>query len=296
MAGAADIGTGGGTGTGAPVLRWQLGRLALGLLAVTVASGIALAPFWSPAAPRASTEALAGGLPWGWWLRGIHAHAALGFLLATLGHLLEALFRGAWTRVTPAAWWRAVLLVPLAFGAMVGGFAMRGDGPAVAALAVWRGVLETVPLAGGPLATMVLGPEGGDLGTVALHHAGTFTLLAWLLSVEHGRRTWPDAPALALSALAAGAVAGLFPPGLDGPATAPTGTLTGPWYLWGLQGLLIDLPAWTAWALPLAGLLLLGAQAHLGSRGRRWTGAALLALAAAWMAASVRLLLAGGAG
>ena len=269
-----------------------LGRLTFGLLAVAVLSGLAVAPFWSAARPLESLETLNGATPWGFWLRGVHALSAWGFLLGTLGHLVEVLWKRAEARLSPAVWWRSVALVPVAVLALLGGFLMRGDAEAQAALAVWREVSASFPLAGRTLGALLLGVPGSDLAPVALHHAGTFTLLAWLLTAEHGKALAPDLRSTVLAALGSFAAAGLLPVPL-GPATPAAGApLIGPWYLLGLQEALVHLPVAAGWLLPLLLLLALGLTRHAEGRAR----AALLAFAAVWGAGwvvlSLRLLLA----
>lgn len=269
-----------------------LGRLTFGLLAVAVLSGLALAPFWSAARPLESLEALNGATPWGFYLRAVHALSAWGFLAGTLAHLVEVLARKSERKLPRAVWWRSVLLLPLAVLALLGGFLMRGDAEAEAALSVAREIAASVPLAGRGLGALFFGVPGGDLAAVALHHAGTFTLLAWLLTAEHGRALAPDLRSTVLAALGSFAAAGVVPVAL-GPAVAPDGALLlGPWYLLGLQGMLLHLPAATGWLLPLALVAAIGATRHLEGRAR----SALLAFVAAWGAAflafTVRLLLA----
>lgn len=268
-----------------------LGRLTFGLLAVAVLSGLALAPFWSAARPLESLEALNGATPWGFFLRAVHALSSWGFLAGTLAHLVEVLARGSERKLPPAVWWRSVLLLPVAVLALLGGFLMRGDAEAEAALAVAREIAASVPLLGRGLSALLLGAPGSDLSALALHHAGTFTLLAWLLTAEHGRALAPDLRSTVLATIGSFAAAGVVPVAL-GPAAAPEGgLLLGPWYLLGLQGALLHLPAAAGWLLPLALLLAVGATRHLEGRAR----AALLAFAAAWGAAylafTVRLLL-----
>lgn len=269
-----------------------LGRLTYGLLVVAVLSGLAIVPFWSAARPLESLETLNGATPWGFWLRGVHALSAWGFLAGTLAHLVEVLWKQTDRRLSPAVWWRSVALLPVAVLALLGGFLMRGDAEAQAALAVWREVSASVPLAGRALASLLLGVPGSDLAPVALHHAGTFTLLAWLLTAEHGKTLAPDLRSIVLAALGSFAAAGLLPVSL-GPAVAPAGALLlGPWYLLGLQGALLHLPAAAGWLLPLGLLAAVGLVRHADGRART----ALLALSAAWsagyLAFTLRLLLA----
>ncbi len=269
-----------------------LGRVTFGLLAVALLSGLALAPFWSAGRALESLETLNGATPWGFFLRGLHAFSAWGFLLGSLAHLVEVLWKRTERRLRPAVWWRSVALLPVAVLALLGGFLMRGDAEAQAALAVWREVSSSVPIAGRALAALLLGLPGSDLAPVALHHAGTFTLLAWLLTAEHGGTLLPDLRSTVLAALGSFAAAGLFPVSL-GPPLAPDGALLlGPWFLLGLQGALLDLPVAAGWLLPLGLVLAVGLVRHVDGRAR----AALLALATAWgagyLALTIRLLLA----
>jgi hypothetical protein len=269
-----------------------LGRLTFGLLAVAVLSGLALAPFWSAARPLESLETLNGATPWGFFLRGVHALSSWGFLAGTVAHLVEVLARGTERKLSPPVWWRSVLLLPVSILALLGGFLMRGDAEAQAALAVAREIAVSIPVLGKGLAPLLLGVPGGDLAAVALHHAGTFTLLTWLLTAEHGRALAPDLRSTVLAALGSFAAAGILPVAL-GPAAAPDGAmLLGPWYLLGLQGALLHLPVPVGWAAPCLLVLAVGAARHLEGRAR----AALLAFGAAWGAAyvafTVRMLLA----
>lgn len=269
-----------------------LGRLTFGLLAIAVLSGLALAPFWSAARPLESLEALIGATPLGFWLRGVHAFSAWGFLLGTVAHLAEVLAKRTERRLRPAVWWRSVALLPIAVLGLLGGFLMRGDAEAQAALAVFREVSVTVPLAGRALGALLLGVPSNDLAPVALHHAGTFTLLAWLLTAEHGGTPFPDLRATVLAALGSFAAAGLFPVPL-GPPVAPDGALLlGPWYLLGLQGALLDLPVAAGWLLPLAVLLAVGLVRHADGRARATLLALVLAWGAGWLAWTLRLHLA----
>jgi hypothetical protein len=273
----------------------NLGRLAFGFLAVCVASGIALTPFYSPARAFDSLERLQGGLPWGFFLRALHAFSGFGLLVATAGHLAQVLAARTERQLSAPSWWRSVLLLPLLVAALLGGFVLRADAEAAAALPVWRHIVESVPLVGAETARLVLGTAIGDLGAVALHHAGTFTLLLWLLTSAHGDRLLPDRRSVILAGLVSAALAGAVPLGLgSAPGASPASAgrlLLGPWYLLGLQGALVDLPVAIGWLGPLALVLFLGLLRHARQRVR----SLLIALAATWFAAdlafTVRLLL-----
>jgi ubiquinol-cytochrome c reductase cytochrome b subunit len=261
----------------------DFGRLAFGFLAVSVLSGLALVPFFSPAHALESLERLHGGMPWGFFLRALHAFSSFGLLVTTAVHLVQVLARRTERQLSAGSWWRSVLLLPLTILALLSGFVLRGDAAAAEALPVWSRIAETVPFLGSELQRLLLGVIPGDLGAIALHHAGTFTLLLWLITVEHGRRLVPDARALILAGLVSAALAGAVPLPLGPPPGAPPGAtaiLLGPWYLLGLQGALVDLPVPSAWLAPLLLVLLLGLVRHADGRARRL----LLVLTGAWFA------------
>jgi len=274
----------------------NLGRLAFGFLAVCVASGVALTPFYSPAHALDSLERLQGGLPWGFFFRALHTYSAFGLLLAAAGHLIQVLAARTERQLAGPEWWRSVLLLPLLVAALLGGFVLRADAEAAAALPVWRHILENVPLVGAEAARLVLGAGIGDPGAVTLHHAGAFTILLWLFTSTHGGRLLPDRRSTILAGLVSVALAGTVPLALGsapgaGPSASAGSLLLGPWYLLGLQGALVDLPVAVGWLGPLALVLLLGLLRHARERARRL----LIALAAAWIGAdlafTVRLLL-----
>ncbi len=270
----------------------NLGRLAFGFLAVCAVSGFALVPFYSPERALDSLERIQGGLPWGFLLRAIHAFSGFGLLVATIGHLLQVIASRSERQLSRGMWWLSVLLLPLAVVALLGGFVLRADPEAVAAFAVWRRILQEIPLVGTELARLTLGSLG-DLGAVALHHAGTFTILLWIFTAAHGSRTLPDRRSVILAVLISAALAGVLPLPLGSSASsgASSRLLRGPWYLLGLQGALVDLPAAVGWLGPLLLILLVGFLRDVPDRARR----VLVALMGTWVIVyigfTVRLLL-----
>ncbi len=269
---------------------FHFGRLTLGFLAVTLISGIALIPHYDPGAPLASVEAIDGGVSWGWLLRGIHGFAAHGLTILTIAHLVEVVLRRREGELATGVWWRSVLTVPLVVAAMLTGFVMRGDAEGLAALQVWRGIVGSIPLVGDGLADFLLGSGDNAMAVVALHHVGTFTLLAWWFAAEHGRRLAPDLRAAVLACLITVTLAGLAPLGL-GPAAAEPGELvTGPWYLLGLQGALLDLPPAVGWLAPLLVVVAIGGLRHYRARGRAIALTLLAAVTVIYLGFTVRLL------
>jgi hypothetical protein len=270
----------------------SLGRLAFGFLAVSLLSGVALVPFYSPTQPVDSLERLQAGLPWGFVLRALHAYASFGLLVVTAGHIAQVLYSRTESQLASAIWWRSILLLPVTVMALLSGFVLRGDAEAIAALTIWRRIVEAVPFGGPELGRLLLGANPGELGSASLHHAGTLTLLLWLLTAEHGGRLVPDSRSVVLAGLVSLALAGAVPLPLGSPpGSASAHVLLGPWYLLGLQGALVDLPVVTGWMGPLLLVGLLGLVRHGSERWRRL----MVALVGAWVVAyagfTVRLLL-----
>ena len=279
------------TGANAGPPSGGFGRLSFGFLAVSVLSGVMLVPFWTPTAAWDSLERIQGGLAWGFFLRALHAWSSFGVLVALLAHALQVILKKTESRLAAGVWWRSVLLLPVTIGALLSGFVLRGDAEAVAALSIWRRILESLPLAGPEIARLVVGSVPGDLGAAALHHAGTFTLLLWLFTAEHAGRVFPDARGAVLAGLVSAALAGALPLPLGAPPSASPPHLLGPWSLLGLQGALEVLPRAAGWVLPLSAVLLLGLVRHADGRKRRALLAALAAWAALYAFFTVRVLL-----
>jgi hypothetical protein len=268
------------------------GRIAFGFLAISVLSGVALAPFWSAERPFDSLEQITGAIPWGFFLRSLHVVSAYALLVTAVWHVVEVLARRTERQLGAGAWWLSVSLLPLAVCALLGGFVMRGDAEANAALAIWRRITESLPAVGPRLAALFLGTSPHDLGAVALHHAGSFTLLLWLLTAAHAERLAPDLRSWTLAGLVTVALAGALPIGLGhAPSAEAPHLLQGPWYLLGLQGALMNLPVFLGWSAPLALVLLLGLVRHAAGRARGALLASLLALLAADLAFTARLFL-----
>jgi hypothetical protein len=195
-------------------------------------------------------------------------------------HVLQVLAAKTERQLPAGVWWRSVVLLPVTVAALLGGFVLRGDAEAMAALSIWRRILESLPLAGAEIARLFLGTVPGDLGPAALHHAGTLTLLLWFFTAEHAGRLLPDARGTTLAALVSVALAGVVPLPLGAPPSASPAHLLGPWSLLGLQGALEVLPSWIGWIAPLELVLLLGLVRHASGTARR----VLVALIAVWAA------------
>lgn len=277
------------------------GQLLWAALTVIVLTGIPLGVVYDPATPLAAVEAIGEAVPFGWLLRATHRLAAQLFLVVLLLHTADHVLAGNHRHLRPRKWWPLVAVLALSFGAMFGGFLLRGDAEAYAAHAIAVGVTRAMPGVGSALADWLWGWPGEGLHAVYLHHLVTFTLVPWLLSIEHGRRSWAGWLVTAGVGALVVAAALAHHPG-PGAAVATGGEpLWGPWYFVGLQELLRWLPVWlAAWLLPLSGLVALGAlgwarpemaageeRPSIGFRAERVTRWALLLAGVGYAAVSL---------
>lgn len=175
------------------------------------------------------------------FVRNVHYWTAQLFLICTVLHGWDH-FRAATERRMPrGVWLRLMLAMPVMGLLLLSGFLLRGDGDAKQALRIVRELMDLVPSAGAWASTFFFG-VGEQLHVVYAHHVATTTLIVWLAIVEHARRLWPRADAMAAMGVATAAAAVIVSPGLhDGMDPV----LKGPWYFLGLQELL----HWTSWPL-----------------------------------------------
>lgn len=260
------------------------GRLALGFLAISTLSGLALIPTYDIAHPYASLEAITAGIPWAWFMRTIHWFTSQMLLVTTALHLAEVVLARHERRLDSGKWWRATSSLGLIVLALISGFLMRGDLEALSAGRIASTLFGSLPWLGERVRAFVFGGERLSMSTIALHHVGTFTVLTWIVTFEHGRRALPDARSLVLAGATAFVFAALVTLPLGpSPDEAAAETLLGPWYLLGLQGMVRDLPPLSAWLLAAAVVLSVGTL-HRFAESRRprlliltFVGALLLA-------------------
>ncbi len=256
-------------------LRWTgitLGQLAYAALAVTAITGVVLGFVYDPNEPLASTEAIQGGVAYGFLVRSVHNLAAQLFVVSLLLHLVDHLWARSYRQLSAGAWWRLVVVTALGLGAMFSGFLLRGDAEARAAQAIAASVLRVVPGIGDDLSRGLVGDPGGPLHAAYVHHLVTFTLAPWLLAIAHARRVWAGYVVTVVVFAVATAVALVYHPGLGLPPGMGRGNLWGPWYFIGVQELLRHLPV--ALVAVLASLGAAGALGALGHAGQppasRW--------------------------
>lgn len=307
-----------------------LGGVAIVLVLVAAATGALLLPAYDPAPERAhdAVWSISHEQPFGDFVRGLHWWASNLALLASALHLLRVFFRGAHRPPRHVNWLVGLALLGVLVASAYTGRLLPWDQLAYWSVTATTAALAYVPFVGEPLLRLARNGSEVGPGTLTLFHGLHVALLppmlfvlvafhAWLvrraggilLPAGSGRDGYaPVSPRLLLregtAALVALAVVSLLAAVVSAPLLAqaeprlsPNPALA-PWYLAGLQELLVHLPPLVAAVLaPIAGIAILAALPALGGgevapgtwfgsgRGRK------LALAAGAAGAVVTLIL-----
>lgn len=202
---------------------------------VAMGSGLALTLAYDINRPFDSLQVLVLSNPGGAMIRGIHYWSSQFFLVLVVVHLVDQLSSGGERMVSTGTWLRLSFLVPVTLFLMISGFILKADRAALLALQVLEGLLDTFPVGGEAVKSLLVG-RPGTICFAYFHHISTATIICLLLTLGHSNRPWPDWNSLVMILGAAMITSVFFMPGL---VLEGRGTLTrGPWFFVGLQEML----------------------------------------------------------
>lgn len=166
------------------VLRDLCAVTALAFLALLLLSGFGLMASYVPSEREAFDSVLylrkQGGVLA--LLRDLHAHLASGLVVAGALYLAAVYVRGdALSR--PRGWWAALALFGLVLFACFTGFLLPMDQEAYWGTIVRLGIIETIPLVGGPVADLLRGGASVNAATLTRFYALHAAVLPWLMLV-----------------------------------------------------------------------------------------------------------------
>ncbi len=94
---------------------YTLGSILLSLFAVQFATGFVLLVEYVPETGKAfeSTEKLMNDVPFGWFVRDVHAVASNGIVVVLLLHMFSILFTASYKKPRELTWVSGFLLLPL---------------------------------------------------------------------------------------------------------------------------------------------------------------------------------------
>lgn len=217
----------------------MLPRLFMASLYLCVGSGMLLACRYYPFGDvYRQVEELSSLIPFGAFFRGLHLYSGQVCGIMAVLHLLDHLVRGADRSCAPRQWCRLVLAALCCVAMLFTGYILVGDAQGVLAGEVLRGLVISIPVFGGYVASLVIGSGEQFFFIPYFHHCFLLPLTMAVLMHKHIREWAPSRYPLLLSYVLFGSAAFLLPL----PATQPPGvqllSVQGPWFVVGLQELL----------------------------------------------------------
>lgn len=226
------------------------GAVALASLLICAVSGIPLAIPYDVADPFESLKVMMLTNPAGVFFRNLHYWSAQFFLIFTILHFWDHLYRSTENNVKKGIWIRLVVSVFFIFFIMLSGFILKGDADSLQARLIFGSLLATIP--GGRWISLGMLGQEGDFQLLYVHHIATATIFIFLVTFEHARTVWPRMKVFLISL----GVLLIFSFFFHAPIqTHASGVVKGPWYFLGLQEIL----HWTShpWIVLLALLSLM---------------------------------------
>jgi len=224
------------------------GELALGSLQWALISGLLLIPAFNPANAFVSVSKLISAGAFGHFLHSFHSYSGDLFLIATLIHLVEYLYKRTYKTYRFNSWFFLVLLSIVSILVVFTGFLSIGSMESSSARAIFESVSRTVTGIGEYIVLFFAGPLSDNKVTTFLyiHHAATLTILTIILTYIHLRRMRSERYVLIYSLFVLSLAALVFPVVIGTPQDAVVTVVKGPWYFVGLQEMLSWMPVFMA--------------------------------------------------
>lgn len=148
---------------------WYLfGMLAIVLFFIQIVSGIFLAVFYKPDASLnaqgipiafASIEFIMREVRWGWLLRYLHSAGASAFFIIIYLHLFRGLLYGSYRKPRELVWISGIIMLAILMLAGFSGNVLPWGQMSFWSAGVLTGLIESIPLVGDLLASMLRGGE-----------------------------------------------------------------------------------------------------------------------------------------
>jgi len=156
---------------------YVFGTVLVFLLVIEAVTGAALAAFYAPSVTDAwgSVAYVQDQILLGWFVRGMHFHAASAMVIVAGLHLVQTALYGAYKKPRELVWWLGILLMVLILAWAVTGYVLRWDQAGYWANKVEVDIAASTPVAGGVVRKLALG--GNDYGNLTLTRFYTLHIL-----------------------------------------------------------------------------------------------------------------------
>jgi quinol-cytochrome oxidoreductase complex cytochrome b subunit len=172
--------------------RWWfcLGGTPAYLFVVLVVTGILLAVYYQPAPGTAyeSVRHITEGVPFGWYLRGVHRWAATLMVAAVVLHQMRVFFTGAYRKPREINWLVGMFLLVCTLLTGFTGYSLVYEQLSYWGATVGANMADSVPLVGGFMKRLLLGGEAYNARTLPrffVLHAALLPVTMTLLVAIH---------------------------------------------------------------------------------------------------------------
>jgi hypothetical protein len=208
------------------------GRVATASIILCAVSGALLAVPYDITSPYLSVTTLVTANPAASLLRNIHYWSAQLFLILTLIHIFDHLWKGTESNIKKkSVWFRLTLSVILTLYVMLSGFILKADGDSLQAHRILSSLVGSLPWIGTMLQQTLIGSEG-NFQVLYIQHAATATVILFVIIMEHARSLKVNLQTLLITTIIITLLSFLFRAPINGLNDA---IMKGPWYFIGLQ-------------------------------------------------------------
>jgi quinol-cytochrome oxidoreductase complex cytochrome b subunit len=208
------------------------GWVATASIILCAVSGALLAVPYDVTAPYLSITKLVTANPAASLVRNLHYWSAQLFLILTLIHIFDHLWKGTETNIrSKSVWFRLTLSIIFALYVMLSGFILKADGDSLQAHRILSALVSSLPWIGVLLQQTFIGKEG-NFQLLYIQHAATATVILFIVIMEHARSLKVKAGTLLITTLFLVVISFLFRAPINGLNDA---VMKGPWYFVGMQ-------------------------------------------------------------
>jgi hypothetical protein len=208
------------------------GWVATASIILCAVSGTLLAVPYDVASPYLSVTRLITANPAASLLRNIHYWSAQLFLVLTLIHIFDHLWKGTESNIKKkSAWFRLTLSLAIVVFVMLSGFILKADGDSMQAHRILSSLVSSLPWIGTMFQQTLIGSEG-NFQVLYIQHAATATIILFVIIMEHARSLKVKLGTLLVTAGIITLLSFLFRAPINGLNDA---VMKGPWYFVGLQ-------------------------------------------------------------
>ncbi|MEI6059612.1 MAG: cytochrome b N-terminal domain-containing protein, partial [Bacteroidota bacterium] len=164
-----------------------LGWIATASILLCTFTGAMLAVPYDVAVPYLSVTRLVISNPAASLFRNMHYWSAQLFLVLTLIHILDHLWKGTENNINKkSTWFRLILSLVFTMYAMLSGFILRADGDSLQAHRILASLVSSIPWLGTLLQQTFIGTEG-HFQVMYIQHAATASVFLFIIIMEHAR-------------------------------------------------------------------------------------------------------------